>query len=629
MHEHEPAFISAARTFWLRQAQKPMRQGLLIWSAVLLSFVVIGVPVAPHGLQSLLSGLILLGALGLDLGWFTSIRRSRGIDTPPGRWFRIARTVGTGVIAMIAVPMLMNGAVASSNPIVAVLGVIAILVVLVLILGCMVGVIIWQLTHSPGLSKIGTYGASVAHTAPVESAVSGESVPAEDVSLLALLNDPDKLNWHLLHAGLAQKLGQVGQPAPRRNGDRYDGARAGYVAVMNMRARRRRVPGQYIFGNERYRVPQVVRVKPTKSGPIAWLNILPGTTPAAYEKSAETMANSIGIRGGITIVQTDQDRVDGVVQLMFRLHNPLNNVIAYDFNLPVTYRSVPFGVQENGELLCLGGLESNLLFGGTPGGGKSGGLTAYLAGISRLPNTAIIGLDPKRVEQGMWKSRFSRIAKTGEDALDVLQRLNEEMDRRYEWLDVNKRKKVTEDLLELMPWLVLVPDELADLVANGITKDEKAADGNRMSLMRRLVSLGRAAGITVVPATQKPQSDVIPTSFRDLIQQRAAYATTNAAMTDTILGAGMSSNGGLSHTIAGLEKGVCYVVNESSRTPIKARTFWIPDDDVEAIAERTAHLRVQLDWLDAESDEDLDGDLSPASSNKRPSRLRDEYRDLA
>ena len=310
----------------------------------------------------------------------------------------------------------------------------------------------------------------------------------------------------------------------------------------------------------------------------------------------------------------EDDQQTGFVTLRYGKKLQLPSTISYDWDIPLAYRAIPFAVSEREELLSLGALESNILFGGTPGSGKSGGITAYLAGISRLPNVAIVGLDPKRVEQSMWASRFSRIAKDPDSALDVLERLNEEMQRRYIWLEGQELKKLTELHLDVFPLIVLIIDELADLVASGLTKEEKDDDGLRIKLIRRLIALGRASGIVVIAATQKPQSSVIPTEIRDLIQQRVAYATTNSQMTDTILGQGMASNGAAANEIAPNEKGVCYVVNESSRVPVKALTFWIPDEEVKPLAERTAHFRVQLDWLDAESARSDLGSIPPPSA---------------
>ncbi|MHC5796148.1 FtsK/SpoIIIE domain-containing protein [Lacisediminihabitans sp. FW035] len=293
-----------------------------------------------------------------------------------------------------------------------------------------------------------------------------------------------------------------------------------------------------------------------------------------------------------------EDDVAGGTMRFERQTDPLAAVQPYPWDAPVSHERFPFAMGADGELVSLGLLETNLLFGGIPGGGKSGGITAALAGISRLENVALIGLDPKRVELSPWASRFTRISKTDEYATQLLEALVQEMDRRYEWLDDNGLKKFTPAQFDTVrPLLCVVIDELADLVSVGVDKEEKEADLQRSTMVRRLIAKGRAAGIIVLTATQKPEGSVIPTALRDLIQQRVAFATTTGDMTDTVLGKGMGAAGGLAHEIAANAKGVCFIVNETSRIPKRARAFWVPDADVEGLAKSTAHLRVELPWL--------------------------------
>ena len=286
-------------------------------------------------------------------------------------------------------------------------------------------------------------------------------------------------------------------------------------------------------------------------------------------------------------------------EMFFELRlDRLRSVLDYPWDAEVSYTAVPFGVEDSGAPLNLGLLETNQLLGGIPGGGKSGGLTALLAGISRLEHVALIGLDPKKVELAGWGPRFTRIAKTEDYATTLLEALVEEMERRYDWLVDHGLKKLTPaEFNAARPLLVIVIDELADLVSIGVDREEKDAELQRSTMIRRLIAKGRAAGIVVIAATQKPQSSVIPTELRDLIQQRVAYSTTTVEMSDTILGSGMGRNGGLAHEIPATQKGVCYVVSETSRTPVRARTYWVPDDQVAGLAADTAHLRIELPWL--------------------------------
>jgi hypothetical protein len=57
----------------------------------------------------------------------------------------------------------------------------------------------------------------------------------------------------------------------------------------------------------------------------------------------------------------------------------------------------------------------------------------------------------------------------------------------------------------MKPQIVLAVDELAEL-------DEPSFD-----VLRRIMSLGRAAGISVWAATQRPSADLVPTALRTLL----------------------------------------------------------------------------------------------------------------
>jgi hypothetical protein len=304
----------------------------------------------------------------------------------------------------------------------------------------------------------------------------------------------------------------------------------------------------------------------------------------------------------------------GSVVLSF-YEDPLRDVVLYKNFVeahpeikPTLYR-IPYAIDDEGSVVFLTVIESNGLIGGIPGGGKSGGETVLVTGLAQLPNVALVGLDPKLVELPIWKDRFSAIAVenveegTNHHASYILAALNREMGRRYTWLSEHGFKKFTADMInEDFPLIVTVIDELADLVSVGSTTEERWHEASRSTAIRRLIAKGRAAGMPVFAATQKPQSDVIPTAMRDLVQQRVAYSTTTTDMTDTILGGGMSKNGGLAHEIAADQKGVCYIINETSRTPRRARTLWIPDEDVEDLAAEFAHLKVELPWLPTASE---------------------------
>lgn len=322
----------------------------------------------------------------------------------------------------------------------------------------------------------------------------------------------------------------------------------------------------------------------------------PGMTPEHVAAKSEEIRHALGVPR----VRVSAHETPGGAVLQLQTTDPLAEVVMYhDVATSPTIERVPFAVDEQGDLVDLRILESNVLLGGEPGGGKSAGQTAILAGLAQLEHLALIGLDLKRVELRPWASRFTTIATSNEDATRLLRAGVQEMERRYDVLEATGRKKVTAaDLCASMPLLVYVADEMAELLAGG---EDKKADQERGVLLRRLVALGRACGIVVCAATQKPDSTVVPTGLRDLIQQRVAYRCGNRAMTEVILGSGVE--GGPAHELDGALKGSAYTLVEGDVAPRRVRTLWLPDEHIAPLVEATAHLRPSWQLPTAEGEE--------------------------
>lgn len=282
-----------------------------------------------------------------------------------------------------------------------------------------------------------------------------------------------------------------------------------------------------------------------------------------------------------------------IVEAEFRLRDPLEQPTPYPKDAESSVYAVPFGVTERGVPWTLGLLESSLLLGGLPGSGKSVALHTLLAGLAGLENVAIVAVDPKRgAELGVWRPRLTALS-SGDDLEDLLSALVMEMNRRLDVLAEVGEPKVTEVDLPTFPLIVLVLDELAELLAGGITRDERARDGRVGSLLRLLVAKGRAAAIVPLLATQKPASDTIPTAIRDLIRDRVAFACSTPEMTDTVLGGGAARRAPAQEIRHDLP-GVCYLLAEDDRKPVRARAYWLDRDRARRIAEATAYLRLGI-----------------------------------
>jgi S-DNA-T family DNA segregation ATPase FtsK/SpoIIIE len=140
------------------------------------------------------------------------------------------------------------------------------------------------------------------------------------------------------------------------------------------------------------------------------------------------------------------------------------------------------------------------------------------------------------------------------------------------------------------PHLVVI-DELAFY----LTLPDKAQRQEFAELNRDLVARGRAAGVIVCAATQKPGADVVPSALRDLFGFRFALRCTTPQASDTILGQGWASNDADASTIPSAQRDVGYLLGEGER-PVKIRGYYLDDDAIAAIASRAASRRAD-DWL--------------------------------
>ena len=282
-----------------------------------------------------------------------------------------------------------------------------------------------------------------------------------------------------------------------------------------------------------------------------------------------------------------------------------------------TPKRLPIGVLESGHPVFVGLSETNLLIAGQPGSGKSGTIAAIYAQLAQLANVATLNFDPKMVELGAWSERASFNSIQDCCFPYALQAAYEEMERRYYILKRRGLKKFTPDDWWEFPQLVLVLDELAKVFAdpdNPLIPPQKSIN---YALSRKLIAEGRAAGISVITATQRPSADLVPTSMRNLIQQRIVHSMARETDTKMVLG---DVDGTTAHELSPSEKGVGFILTEGSRVPQRFRASWILNDDerdgalkssdplvrsiaesyptIEEIVEATKHLRVPLTFLD-------------------------------
>jgi S-DNA-T family DNA segregation ATPase FtsK/SpoIIIE len=244
------------------------------------------------------------------------------------------------------------------------------------------------------------------------------------------------------------------------------------------------------------------------------------------------------------------------------------------------------GIDEFGQPVYLDVTYHNILMAGEPGGGKSGLANNICAHAALCDNTRLVLFDAKLVELGPWRDIADAfIGPDLDEAIAVLRRLLIVATNRYTWLLANRRRKVAPG--DGMSVIVTIIDELA---MYSTALGTKAQQEEFSTLLRGLVSLGRACGMPVVAATQRPSWDIIPASLRDLFGYRAAFRCTTLNSSNIILGQGWAEQGYTASDIPPTNQGAAYLLAEGG-VPRRIKAAYLTDTDIYTIADYAAWTR--------------------------------------
>lgn len=335
------------------------------------------------------------------------------------------------------------------------------------------------------------------------------------------------------------------------------------------------------------RIPRIMNQRSVPAGERLLVRMPKGSIVDGLEDAREYLAAFLKVRE--VRVTRDADRAD-IAHVEIVRRDPFlsggGSALAWPW-LEVEYSRLwsafPIGVDEVGETISMRLIEKNVLLGGEPGSGKSAGLSLLLAAAALDPFARIWGLDAKRLELALWRPVLERVGYQDiDEAVSMVEDLIEIMDERYELLEAQGLRTLTPDF----PLYVLAIDELRFYTAHSDSK--KRARFN--VLLIDLAARGRAAGIIVLAATQKPSTDVVPSSLRDLLAYRWAMRCTTRDASDTILGAGWATAGFSAADIDGRTRGVGWLLAEGGQ-PVRLRSYYLTDDDIRTIAARGAALR--------------------------------------
>lgn len=185
----------------------------------------------------------------------------------------------------------------------------------------------------------------------------------------------------------------------------------------------------------------------------------------------------------------------------------------------------------------------HLLIAGATGSGKSVAVNSIITTLllRSSPNEVkLVLIDPKKVEFTAYHDLPHLICPVVSDATQAAKTLKiivSMMENRYEVFSKVGVRNITgynekviqhpQEHLQIMPWIVVIIDELADLMI--VAGKEVEAS------IQRITQLARAAGIHLIVATQRPSVDVITGIIKSNIPSRIAFAVSSGVDSRTIL----------------------------------------------------------------------------------------------
>ncbi|WP_242362419.1 FtsK/SpoIIIE family DNA translocase [Limosilactobacillus antri] len=231
----------------------------------------------------------------------------------------------------------------------------------------------------------------------------------------------------------------------------------------------------------------------------------------------------------------------------------------------------------------------HLLIAGATGSGKSVAINVILTSIllkAKPHQVKLLLIDPKKVELSVYNGiphLLSPVVSEPKKAARALGKVVAEMERRYELFakfgvrnlagynklvqDHNSQEESTDQ--PSLPLILVVVDELADLMMT-VSNDVEDA-------IVRIAQMGRAAGIHMILATQRPSVDVITGLIKANVPSRIAFAVSSGIDSRTII----DTNG--AEKLLGRGDMLFEPIDQNK--PTRVQGAFISDHDVEAVVD--------------------------------------------
>jgi len=250
----------------------------------------------------------------------------------------------------------------------------------------------------------------------------------------------------------------------------------------------------------------------------------------------------------------------------------------------------------------------HLMIAGSTGSGKTVCINTIITGLLFQTSPEMlkfIMIDPKRVELTSYNDiphLLTPVITDPDKAINALKWSISEMENRYELLShlgsrniksYNKTVKAKYKQRDILPYLIIIIDELADLMATHSREMEAA--------VVRLAQMARAVGIHLILSTQRPSVEVITGLIKANITTRIAFQVASQIDSRTII------------DMSGAEKllgnGDMLYLSSDSNKPIRIQGVFVSEEEVKKITAFFKNQKIEKNEYNEEITEDKDSSL--------------------
>ncbi|MBO9553212.1 FtsK/SpoIIIE domain-containing protein [Cellulomonas sp.] len=344
--------------------------------------------------------------------------------------------------------------------------------------------------------------------------------------------------------------------------------------------------------DRRHAVPRLLRVQTTANTLTLRVRAVVGQTVDDLDRAVEAVATAFEAESA-----ESRRAGPGVVEIVMTMRELLHEPTTPPLPHVLETDGVTLGRRADGSPWRLDLNGRHTLVVGRSGAGKGSifwGIAGNLAPASHAGLVRLWGVDLKGgVEVAVGAGMFSSVAMDEQTALHLLRALQQVIVERQAVMRGRSR------LFEASPGdpaHVLLIDELAVLTA--YTSRDVVNEAS--TLLKRILTQGRALGVMVVAFVQDPRKETV--GMRELFTQTIALRLASSAETRMVLGDGYGDLAP-AHRIDRTMPGAGYVVRDDGAVERVRADFW-PDDTIRLVAQRytAAPEPARLDDDDAEQD---------------------------